>query len=990
MRGLKPMMAPAGTTRDLVPLCGTILAHGCVFNVIMMNFVMVINFSCSKRKAVKIRTLYGIILAATLLCASAIAAGESVANDTRARRVDEIAAYLPAEPKADGARIGERAAWNRLAALPEAAKAIAEAEGLLDKPLPDLPDELYLDYSRTGERSGYEKPFFERVYRLNVFLLAECLENKGRFLPKIVECTEAICSERTWTGPAHDAKLTAFNGTPHIDLYSGERCFVLARTRDWLKGVLPDALSDRIAAECDRRVFQPYLLTARNQGDKSIREKYAGHWWFEARNNWNGQCHSCVVRAALAMIPDRCVRAEIISAAEAALPRRLDGFLSDGYCTEGMGYWNGGYGQNVMMGLSVRAATGGKVDFFRDPKNRRIMEYAYGYQLEKGKSPPFADGTGGPRTGILALIRQIYPDISSREAAGLGLLELDDVPFIKRELSVFSLRAFGQDPGPADMGRFDVLPPRSWFPEAQVLISRMSEDAGGLSFAVKGGNNDEFHNHNDLGSYSLMLDGAEMCGDPGKVAWYTKDSFSDKRYDNPFMGSYGHPVPVVGGCVQCSGAEFAAKVLKTEFTETRDIIVYDLVGAYDAPGLKSLVRTVVFNRAAKRVTVEDAVEFEHPSSFEVPVVTCQEVEGDAASGRFVLKHPGGGRSLAVSVTGFSPLKFRREKFDNPGGPAPVRLGFSLLEPQMRAVVTTVYGIDTAGCPGEEAKAENFEAAYGDQAGRIVSRIRLWPRLAPHESESKPGRFAQKDETGVWRRFNVSCPELVILKPEGVPRDTVVLAMPGGGYMSHAMTGLLAICRPLLESGRWVAVLHYRIPRREGRNIYDAPREDAARAARILRARAGEFGWSPEKIGAVGSSAGGNLAVFAATSSQDELYESVDGLDSISPHLAFAIPVYPAYILDDGATGRNENGGDGAAILPHFKFDAKTPPMFLIHGDQDFYSPMGSICIYEELHKRKIPAQLFIYANNTHGLGADTPNSKHWQNRIVDWLESIGY
>ena len=182
---------------------------------------------------------------------------------------------------------------------------------------------------------------------------------------------------------------------------------------------------------------------------------------------------------------------------------------------------------------------------------------------------------------------------------------------------------------------------------------------------------------------------------------------------------------------------------------------------------------------------------------------------------------------------------------------------------------------------------------------------------------------------------------------------------------------------------------HRIPRREGRKIYDAPREDAARAIRLLRANAAKFGWSPEKIGAVGFSAGAHLAAVSATSSQDALYDRVDAADDLSPHLNFSVPVYPAYVAADGATGPNTHGGDGAALQPEFKFDAKTPPMFLVHGDKDYYSPMGSVLLYTELHKRKIPAQLFVYANVSHGLG-DTVNARGWQQRIVDWIASIGF
>ena len=284
---------------------------------------------------------------------------------------------------------------------------------------------------------------------------------------------------------------------------------------------------------------------------------------------------------------------------------------------------------------------------------------------------------------------------------------------------------------------------------------------------------------------------------------------------------------------------------------------------------------------------------------------------------------------------------------------------------------------------------NEDKAYGALQERIVARIRLWPGLAPHETESNRGRFAYDAKRKVWRRYDVSCPELVILRPTGTPRDTLVVVMPGGGYQTQHTGHICRDSKPILDSGRWVAVLHYRIPRRAGRNIYAAPREDAARAVRILRANAAKYGWSPEKIGAIGFSAGAHLAAISATSSQDVLYDRVDAADDLSAHLNFSIPVYPAYVLDDGKDSPNARRGDGAAILPEFKFDAKTPPMFMLHGDRDNYSPMASVQLYTELHKRKIPAQLFVYANVAHGLG-DKANVKGWQQRVVDWIVSIGF
>ena len=304
---------------------------------------------------------------------------------------------------------------------------------------------------------------------------------------------------------------------------------------------------------------------------------------------------------------------------------------------------------------------------------------------------------------------------------------------------------------------------------------------------------------------------------------------------------------------------------------------------------------------------------------------------------------------------------------------------------LTACLPLVASAEVAG----SAPLENERAAYGAAFERIVARIRLWPGFAPGETNACRGRFAFDTRVKAWRRHDVTAPELVILKPQTVRCDTMVVLMPGGGYYSNHMGVIGANALPVLESGRWVAVLHYRIPRREGRSIYAAPREDAARAIRWLRGHAADYGFSPEKIGSLGFSAGGHLSAISATSSQDRLYARVDELDDLSSHLNFAVAVYPAYVLDDGATGPNAKRGDDAMLLQEFKFDAKTPPMFLLHGDVDYYSPMGSVSLYRELHKRKIPAQLFVYSKANHGLSHDV-NVRGWEHRIVDWIESMGF
>ena len=280
-------------------------------------------------------------------------------------------------------------------------------------------------------------------------------------------------------------------------------------------------------------------------------------------------------------------------------------------------------------------------------------------------------------------------------------------------------------------------------------------------------------------------------------------------------------------------------------------------------------------------------------------------------------------------------------------------------------------------------------AYGGLLTNLIARVRLWPELAPGETNACCGRFAFDARLKGWRRHDVTCPTLMVFRPDVPKSRTLVLDLPGGGYNTQYMGHVKDMAKRVLDSGRFFAVLHYRIPRRAGRKIYEAPREDLARSVRWLRSHAAEQGWNPETIGTVGFSAGGHLSAISATSSQDRLYDRVDELDDLSAHLNFAVAVYPAYLLDDGATGPNAKRGDGAALLPEFKFDAKTPPMLLLHGDEDYYSPKGSVLLYGELHRRKIPAQLMVYSGASHGLSNDV-NVRGWQNRILDWLASRGF
>ncbi|MDO5309319.1 MAG: alpha/beta hydrolase [Planctomycetia bacterium] len=273
----------------------------------------------------------------------------------------------------------------------------------------------------------------------------------------------------------------------------------------------------------------------------------------------------------------------------------------------------------------------------------------------------------------------------------------------------------------------------------------------------------------------------------------------------------------------------------------------------------------------------------------------------------------------------------------------------------------------------------------------VERIDLWPDLAPGETVREPDVVAEGNPDKPAQR--VTTPYLLVSKPEKQTKDVAILIFPGGGFnVCFYHNEGEDIAKYWNERGYLTAVLVYRVPRPDNAPIYSRALQDAQRAVRIIRANAEKYGVSPERIGAQGFSAGSCLCLLTAVNSETVTYQPLDDLDKLPANLAFAIPVYPAYVLDDGARDPNANKGLDAAILPDFHFDDHTPPMCLIHGDADIYSPLGSVEVYKRLRKMNIPAEIHIFSGAPHGFmfWDDKVNANTWLDRCSAWLETIGF
>jgi hypothetical protein len=600
-------------------------------------------------------------------------------------RVRQLTLMLSPSRCGVGRPITDRQEWNAVAKAPAFSDVVSQAEQLAAEAMPPLTSDIYLDFSRTGNRSRGQAVLSKRHGRAPRLALAECIENRGRFLPAIEASVREVCSEKTWVWPAHDGKLRNFHGEViEIDLESSAVSWNLATLAFWLGERLHADTRQLIHSEIERRTLQPfegYVTT----GQPKL-------WWPSCNNNWNAVCLAGVTGSAVATIESPQRRAFFIAAAEKYVQNYLSGFTPDGYCPEGIAYWNYGFEQYVLLSETIYQATGGKTDLLDRPQVGQIAQFSRRIEILPGIYPGFGDCSPTARTSVplVAFLSRRY-GFGAEASEKKGLL-LGFGP--GKNLFEFGLLGFAnsatQQPITGKLGSPAAL--RDWFPDAGILICRSQKgEKHALGGAMKGGNNGENHGHNDLGTYIVALDGQTPLVDPGGEV-YTARTFSARRFDSAVLNSFGHPVPRVAGRLQESGRSAAARVLRTAFSDAQDTLVLDLSAAYRVTGLKKLTRTFIFTRG--KTTVEtgaiqviDEVEFAAPQQFETALITFSPWQLLAANELVV---GWGSKRVHVRIaSGGIPIRINPETIheDLIDGKLPTRLGIALGKPVVRGTIT---------------------------------------------------------------------------------------------------------------------------------------------------------------------------------------------------------------------------------------------------------------------------------------------------------------
>ena len=236
-------------------------------------------------------------------------------------------------------------------------------------------------------------------------------------------------------------------------------------------------------------------------------------------------------------------------------------------------------------------------------------------------------------------------------------------------------------------------------------------------------------------------------------------------------------------------------------------------------------------------------------------------------------------------------------------------------------------------------------------------------------------------------------------PEDRKTDAIQIIYSGGAYVGDdpGSFEVAPVRRFLNERGVTVVTLKYRAPRpsaESGLAKHTTAWEDLQRAIRIVRRDAASKGLNPERIGIMGSSAGGHLTVMGVTSSRHQAYEPIDDTDKLPCNVQWGIGIYPAYVLSDGLDGHNANGGnlDSDILAPEFSMDLDTAPMLFLHGDADGYASMGSVKLWEKMRAMGVQSELHTLALRQHcfqHFASPGTGSYTWMDRIVEFLKAQG-
>ena len=480
-------------------------------------------------------------------------------------------------------------------------RVIKNAEAALVDEIPRLPLSLYREFQVNGNRSRFEDAFFKRRWMALWLALAEGHEKQGRFTEKLADVIWEILEESTWVIPAHMylQPCQRNDGVPPVigeetmhgvDLSAGATTACLTIVYMYAKDVL-DSISETICLKIEHmineRIIKPYLQCA--------------FWWIGDigwhLNNWSPWVTSNILLTTGVFVKDMSTRERIVDKAMATIDKFTKFYASDGGCDEGPSYWGSAAGALFNCLELIEDLTDGKITVYDDPLVRNMGDYIYKVNIDGTQYVNFADSPPSCIHSPSKIIRYGKKCNSPfLQAFGHKLAAEDDfdVTYWHGYSGLKNLYVDLPEATNCDMPTF------SYLENLVVMTARDSADSSNCTFlGAKGGHNGESHSHNDVGNFVVYRNAKPVIIDVG-VGVYTKQTFSDDRYELWFMQSGYHNCPSFAGIDQLNGRKYFSEVL--EISEEKKLLKIDATAAYPPEsGLESYTRSVCLDGSAVRL-----------------------------------------------------------------------------------------------------------------------------------------------------------------------------------------------------------------------------------------------------------------------------------------------------------------------------------------------------------------------------------------------------
>ena len=513
----------------------------------------------------------------------------------------------------------DRTQWERLGSFNRGiamkANIIGRAEKLLSQPVPQLSAQLFMRFFRQGNRSDYEKVYFERRRNLQTLVLAEAMEYKGRFLDKIIDYLWEITSEHTWCLPAH---IPTRNIDPlpylkheELDLFATSTGSDLAMTLNLLEkelaGISPN-LVNLVKRELMNRVIEPLEL-------RPFPFKF-----LKMSNNWRPWCCRNSLVVVLSMLKDQPARREkIIKFYKDAMHGYMKNYADDGCCNEGPSYW--AVNPGTIIGFyellqELPEDTG---------KYARMAEYILYARMTTKYFASFTDAVATTDSIPTGICYRFGERTGNSALKALALVYADDLGNLLKK---------------AGTSLFDLLCSIFWVPMEEVKVDKSLAELPfkyyenlqylylkdkGMAMAAKRGHKGS-HYHMDVGQFMIFCNEKPVIIDLGSAV-YTRDTFSGRRYKNWVINSEGHNPPIFNGIGQLTSPLPDPGAAKVERDANKCVFTMDLTSAYPKEAkLVKCERIFTYNYTDGSVEIEDRWELTRDNNtIRVPLYTVGDV-----------------------------------------------------------------------------------------------------------------------------------------------------------------------------------------------------------------------------------------------------------------------------------------------------------------------------------------------------------------------------